>query len=953
MVTAVLGNHTQGQGVSSAVVFDGSLGKPAGALIGDTIFASQGSQLGSNLFHSFSQFNVAKDTTVIFQVPLNAENILARVTGGSSSQIDGKITADAAVNLYLMNPNGIVFGNGASVDVAGAFTATTADYISFKDMNGGESRFWATTDGATTLVSDPPSKFGFLDSGASGQIAISRSRSSGGFFSKGAFTVVGREILVSNMSISNREPGSDLSFYSLQAGEIGIAGEDLTAGGPGGRGDISFTNSIIELASGRSFQVRAAGKLVLDRTLLSAPEGPQGSSPSNIGLVSGGDLALLGRGIQKFNDGSGESGSVLLDSGGNLTITNRASVTSKSSGIGGGADITIKTRGNLEVSNSGLIQSETRGRGNGGKIDITANGNLEVSGSGLVQSATRGTGNGGGIGITASGNLNLSRFGLIQSGAESDGNGGAIQIQAASLSINGELERQPDGRTTGIESLTEGLGAGGEVSVRADGQILLRDTGGIYASANASGQSGSIEVKSNSLHIIGARNYSAAEESIRPDNYFITGISIKNARNNLTGSLGSIHVDVRDVIKLERGGLIDATSFSLNPAATAGDVSVKAGEIRADRMGSDYFTGIGSGTVTDESSGATESGGGGVVFVEAPLIGLSGGAQIAASSRSGGDAGSVKVLTHQLVADGRGAETDFLFTGESGIVAATRGQSTGGAGDVTVSGMVNSGISSQPSLILSNGAEISARAEGAGGGGSVLIDFTGGRVSLDSGAGISARSGQLGGDAGSVTITAADIQVGSQASISSTNGATPAIGGDAGSVTLNPGNLRVDGGRLEVSATGGNAGSVSIFGGDLLDFINAEVVAEAFLDGGNISMQGAGSLLLDQSRISANAERGNGGNILLNAGVILNNGSQITASSRFGFDGVVRIDPQVTLSGAEEQADPDPLDATDSLQPECTNRLATAAGSFIRAGRGGTPRLPGGYLPSLRLHRAR
>ncbi len=63
----------------------------------------------------------------------------------------------------------------------------------------------------------------------------------------------------------------------------------------------------------------------------------------------------------------------------------------------------------------------------------------------------------------------------------------------------------------------------------------------------------------------------------------------------------------------------------------------------------------------------------------------------------------------------------------------------------------------------------------------------------------------------------------------------------------------------------------------------------------------------------------------------------------------MQIDPEVTLAGSEGDADAEPLDETDSLQPECTNRLPTAAGSFIRAGKGGTPRLPGGYLPSLRL----
>ena len=42
-------------------------------------------------------------------------------------------------------------------------------------------------------------------------------------------------------------------------------------------------------------------------------------------------------------------------------------------------------------------------------------------------------------------------------------------------------------------------------------------------------------------------------------------------------------------------------------------------------------------------------------------------------------------------------------------------------------------------------------------------------------------------------------------------------------------------------------------------------------------------------------------------------------------------------------------DITDALQAECTNQIPSEAGSFIIAGKGGSPRLPGGYLPSLRL----
>ena len=903
--------------------FDGSLGKPGGDLTGSNILASRGVRKGGNLFHSFLRFNVGKGETITFQTPADTVNILARVTGGTPSKINGTLRTDAPANLYLINPSGVIFGNGASVDVAGSFTATTADYIAFGRGNGIESRFWATTDGATTLVSYPPSKFGFLDSGAVGKIDLDLSDGTGsitndGRFSTGKFSAVARRINVAD-SLFLFE-GGDLNFRTSGPGEIAVSSTAIARPTPSGKGDITFTNSVFE-SPGKGVGVHAAGNLRLDRTVIASADGFLPGSPGNIRLTAARDISLSATSIQKPNFGVDPAGGISIKAGGDLSITRKSAVESSARAIGPGADIHIETGGDLSVNDFGLISSSSVGEGVGGTLHLNV-----------------------------AGNASISSFGLIQSSATGRGHGGAIHLKASELRITGESEWSAGkpGRTTGIESLTEGPGSGGDISVRAFNEISIRDTGGIYASTNASGRSGSIRVGAGSLRITGARNFAPDDAAIRPDNFFITGISIKSARNELTGSLGSIDVDVEGSISLKRGGLIDASSFSLNPRASAGDVTVRAGSILADRAGSDYFTGIGSGTVADENSGGTVSGSGGTVLVEASFIKLLNGAQISASSRSGGDAGTILVRTNQLSASGAGRETDFLFTGESGIVAATRGLATGGAGGVKIKAL----FGSRPaSLDLTDGAEISARAEGSGGGGSVEIDFSNGSVTLGSGASISARSGKSGGNAGSVFVKAAGISVLDGASISSTNSSDPSIGGNAGSVDLRPGDLTVNGGRLEVSSMGGDAGSVKIRGGALLDFQNAEAVAEAYQDGGDILIKGARHLLLDHSRVSANAERGDGGNIDLAAEVILNNGSSITASSEFGADGIVSIDPQITLSGAEDQMDPEPLDATDALQPECTNRLATEAGSFIRAGRGSTPRLAGGYLPSIRLHR--
>jgi filamentous hemagglutinin family protein len=94
---------------------------------------TEGTSAGSNLFHSFSEFSVPNNSTVYFRNADNIQNIITRVTGGLTSDIDGLIKANGQVNLFLINPNGIVFGQEARLDIGGSFIASTANNLKFAD----------------------------------------------------------------------------------------------------------------------------------------------------------------------------------------------------------------------------------------------------------------------------------------------------------------------------------------------------------------------------------------------------------------------------------------------------------------------------------------------------------------------------------------------------------------------------------------------------------------------------------------------------------------------------------------------------------------------------------------------------------------------------------------------------------------------------------------------------
>ncbi len=94
-----------------------------------------GERVGNNLFHSFEEFSIPTGAEAIFENAEDIENIFTRITGSDVSFIDGLFKTQGGANFFLLNPNGIVFGENARLDVGGSFTASTADSVVFADGN--------------------------------------------------------------------------------------------------------------------------------------------------------------------------------------------------------------------------------------------------------------------------------------------------------------------------------------------------------------------------------------------------------------------------------------------------------------------------------------------------------------------------------------------------------------------------------------------------------------------------------------------------------------------------------------------------------------------------------------------------------------------------------------------------------------------------------------------------
>ncbi|HVW75519.1 MAG TPA: filamentous hemagglutinin N-terminal domain-containing protein [Rhizomicrobium sp.] len=151
-----MSNAAQGQPMGGSVVAGQAQISSAGA----TTLINQSS---SKAIINWQSFSVGQSGAVQFNQPNSSAITLNRVTGGGASIIDGAIRANGQV--WLLNPNGLLFGNGAAINVGGLL-ATTSD-IADQDFLAGRYNFSST--GGKGGVTNA----GAIKTGRSGSVVLS------------------------------------------------------------------------------------------------------------------------------------------------------------------------------------------------------------------------------------------------------------------------------------------------------------------------------------------------------------------------------------------------------------------------------------------------------------------------------------------------------------------------------------------------------------------------------------------------------------------------------------------------------------------------------------------------------------------------------------------------------------------------------------------------------------
>ncbi|MDY6955153.1 MAG: filamentous hemagglutinin N-terminal domain-containing protein, partial [Thermodesulfobacteriota bacterium] len=207
------------------VILDGTLG-PAQAVAGPEYEIAEvwGTTSGPNLFHSFSDFQIARGERVIFEHSAGIERIIIRVTGSSAVSIDGTLLSDGA-DLYFLRPAEVILSPDANLDMNESFYLSTADYLTFGP--GDTDRFHA--DGTNNNVFDiMPTAFGFLDAPAAG-IRVEGARLSTGQADK-ILSLIGGAIQISasggGEARLTAEPGRINLVGVASAGEVDVSGTD-------------------------------------------------------------------------------------------------------------------------------------------------------------------------------------------------------------------------------------------------------------------------------------------------------------------------------------------------------------------------------------------------------------------------------------------------------------------------------------------------------------------------------------------------------------------------------------------------------------------------------------------------------------------------------------------------------------------------------------------------------
>jgi large exoprotein involved in heme utilization and adhesion len=843
-----------------------------------------------------------------------------------------------SANLFLINPNGIVFGAGARLDLGGSFVGTTADGVGFGDRGV----FGALSpEVPSLLLTVQPSAFLFNQISTQPTNSI-ESRASLAVPDGHSLLLVGGQVSPNTNSTGNilitregeserrlRAPGGRIEIGGLAApGTIGlnIIGNDLSLHFPTGvpRIDVFLT-----------------GSAELDVT--SGNRGDIGIYARNIHVRGGSDIcagvgatSTCGSQATAFGSFGSRAGDINLDAQETVFIADPVSsienaVNVGAIGNGGGINIQAKS---LIVRDGGEILASTNGQGNAGNINIYASDFVAVTGqqTGAISGIYNST-----------------------DARSNNGNGGRITINTPYLSVIDNAR---------LLTYTSSIGIANELIIQTD--RLLIEGSQVGSTTFDLGNAGNVIIRaSNSIELRGEIAPQQGKDFGLPGGLFSQiDVNLEQAELDNLGTKGGRIFLETNYLSISDGSRISVSTFG---TGNAGDLLIRASAIDIfNTPGTDRFfpTGIFSGVLQSVDSQQLPRGNGGNIRIETDRLSISHDGQVDASTEGLGDAGNIRIQARLLSMEnnglirgstsGRGNAGDILIQAHnmqlndtSTVVSGVQPGGTGRGGNINIQTRL---------LSLTQGSQIGATVfravrntpGGRGQGGNIRVSasdsimlsginnngFSSGIVALTE-RGASGQGGNIFVDTGNLRVTNGAV-VGAS-TFNSSSGGTIVInarnlealnGGQILTSTRNTGNAGVI--RLNITDNLTLSGVDSNYGErlerarqllqasrhiengkngieDIGDIVITEGAASGLLantvssgNGGSINVNTQNLTITDRARISARSQgRGIAGNIAINASdsIASNNGTIETRSNNSSSGNVAIAARTVQLQG--------------------------------------------------------
>ncbi|WP_222427347.1 filamentous hemagglutinin N-terminal domain-containing protein [Hyella patelloides] len=863
-----------------------------------------GVRADSNLFHSFREFNIGIGESLYFVDP-GVANIFSRVTGNNSSEILGNLGVTGNANLWLINPQGIIFGNGATLDVNGSFVATTAEEIAFGDRGF----FSANPDSQENLplLTVNPSAFFYRQMGQNEPITIEGA----------SLAVPDREnIVLLGAQNSESIPGVSLQGATISASQgniqIGaIAADGIIKIDPDfqlefsediARGDITVAQGSVIESSGmgggsiniRGGELNVSGNSQIRSRTLGDTDGEDISITANTLNINGGL-------ISSSSSGAGKSSNIII----NTEILNVS---------GYGADsfqnlIRRGVTGNLSVEEnevSGII-TLANNTGAAGNINVESD-NIVFTDGAFLGNAIYSKGQGGDIDITATQNIELIRSGVLSlSALNSVGNTGNVTINAQKLIVQ-------DGSL--ISTSTLGQGEGGDITIEAEESIELLRT---------------------------------PASSILPTSIFTNSVSPNSGDDTSpnSGNAGNLNLSTKTLIIQDgsqissASGLLIGEGEVLPSGGAGGDIKIHADE--SVTISGSSENGIFPSSILS-STGINSNKPAGNITIDTSRFFFEGQALISASSVGEGNGGDIEINADEFMQINGSNETLPALIAESssgvGIPNIDLTLVRGALLAITAVGEGGKIKLTTPILNLDKSSLISTISFGSGNGGNIEIEASQ-KVEVSNDVIISTAT-LSSGDAGDVNIDTNQLIANNNSIITTFSSGL----GKAGDMTINADKINLEsGGSLNATTQSGEEGNIDLTIADSLklgDRASITTNAGNQGSGGNIKIDTGFLIAFPSSSITATANNGQGGNIDIKAQeLFVASPNQIDASSDSGIDGRVNIERfNNNLRNNLTKLPDKTLERSNQIVSRCGAGDELAQNSFVYTGKGALPPSP-------------